>query len=219
MSRKDNVFRPALNGKKIPILTLDNKWHQLFDNTESNSYIKSLETQLNELIKRQGKLNTEIKDIKKLKKKLMEEIVSLMDLIGEKEPDKKTSKKLDDNRRLITECNEKIEAYEDELLDLPKEIDRVNYELMLQTMDVCYDMLKENAKEIETIGEWIGRVRRELKKNLVRKREKEVKTQQIYSYMHDVFGAEVIEIFDMKYFPDKLMNQLQGKNMPEDSGQ
>lgn len=23
--------------------------------------------------------------------------------------------------------------------------------------------------------------------------------QELYSYMHDIFGAEVIEIFDMKY--------------------
>jgi hypothetical protein len=27
----------------------------------------------------------------------------------------------------------------------------------------------------------------------------EIKNQEIYSYMHDIFGAEVIEIFDLKY--------------------
>lgn len=30
MSRTDEIFEPALAGKKIPILTLDHKWHKLF---------------------------------------------------------------------------------------------------------------------------------------------------------------------------------------------
>ena len=207
MSRKEEIFRPALSGKKIPVLTLDHKWHQIFQHAETNSTIEELEKQLNELVKRQGKLTTESKEIAKLKAKLMNEIVSMMDSIGEGQPDKKTEKKLDENRRLINECNEKIEAYQDELLDLPKEIDAVNYELMLQTMDVCYDMLKENAAEISSIGEWITKIRRELKKKLVRKQEKELQTQQIYTYMHDIFGADVIELFDMKYFPDRLLKR------------
>ena len=75
MSRTDDIFIPALTEKKIPILTLDNKWHQLFDKTEADSNIKKLENRLNELIKRQGKINTETKELKKLKKKLMQEIV------------------------------------------------------------------------------------------------------------------------------------------------
>ena len=207
MSGKKKVYTAALEGKKIPLLTLDHKWHQIFQFAEATPEIKKLENKLNELVKRQGKLVTESKEIKKLKKKLMEEIVSRMDSISEKEPDKKTRKKMDANTRLINECNEKLEAYEDELLELPREIEQTNYQLMLLTMEVCYDELKEGATELEEIDQWITQMRRELKKKLVRKREKEVQTQQIYSYMHDIFGAEVIEIFDMNHFPDKLLSQ------------
>ena len=42
-------------------------------------------------------------------------------------------------------------------------------------------------------------MRIELKKKVIRKQEKERKNQALYSYMHDIFGADVIEIFDMKY--------------------
>ena len=114
---------------------------------------------------------------------------------------------MDDNTRLINECNEKMEAYEDELLELPREIEQTNYQLMLLTMDICYEVLQEGSKELEEIEAWITEMRRELKKKLVRKREIEIETQQIYSYMHDIFGAEVIEIFDMNHFPDKLLEQ------------
>ena len=93
--------------------------------------------------------------------------------------------------------------YEDELFELPREIDKVNMELMLATMDICYHRLKTNEREIEEIADWVSRIREELKEKLVCKQEMEQMNQELYSYMHDIFGAEVIEIFDLKYNPEE----------------
>ena len=198
MSRSDDVFRPALAGRKIPILTLDGKWHQLFNQTQPDKRIKRLEEKLNDLLKRQGKANTEIKDIKRLKKRLMQEII---DHAQESSTgrDERALKKADENKRLINDCNEKIREYEDELFELLREIDKVNMELMLATMDICYHRLKTNEREIEEIADWVSRIREELKEKLVCKQEMEQMNQELYSYMHDIFGANVIDIFDMKY--------------------
>lgn len=202
MSRVEEVYKPALVGKKLPILTLDNKWYKLFTQAESNSRIKELESQLNELLKRQGKLNNEVKDIHKLKSRLMDEIVLLMPDDGAK-ANPKNDKKLAENKRLINDCNAKLENIQDELLDIPKDIDKVNYDLMLCTMEACYDQIKENTAEIEQIAEWINKIRIELKKNVIRKQEREINNQMLYTYMHDIFGADVIEIFDMAYNPEE----------------
>lgn len=202
MSRTDEVFQPALIGKKIPILTLDHKWHRLFTQAEYSPEIKSMEKELNQLLKRQGKVNTESKEIKKLKKKLMDEIVILADEMGD-HPTKKQGKDMEDHKRLINECNEKIQAYEDEAVELPRQINQLNNKLMLVTMEVCYQKLQKNTAELEEIDEWIGNIRRELKKKVVRKQEKEAMNQRLYSYMHDIFGADVIELFDMKYNPEE----------------
>ena len=78
MGRVEDKYRPALAGKKVPIVTLDHKWHQLFTRLEKSHLITEKEKELNELLRRQGKCNTETKSIKKIKKKLMDEIVSLM---------------------------------------------------------------------------------------------------------------------------------------------
>ncbi|MDE5865673.1 MAG: hypothetical protein K2H31_03610, partial [Lachnospiraceae bacterium] len=115
---------------------------------------------------------------------------------------KRLNKEMDVHKRLIEECNEKLEDYEEEMLELPREIDRTNKKLMLATMESCYKKLQENTKELSTINEWIRNVRRELKKKMVRKQEKEAQNNELYSYMHDIFGADVIELFDMKYNPD-----------------
>lgn len=198
MSRTDQFFKPALAGKQIPILTLDNKWHQLFTQAEPNKEIMRLEEKLNELLREQGKASSDLKEIKKLKKKLMQEIMENAEdasLNNNEGARKKTA----ENTRLINECNEKIENCEDILLEMPREIDRVNKELMLATMEICYDRLQRNEKKISETAEWIAQVRVELKKRLIRKQEMEQMNQELYTYMHNIFGPDVIEMFDMKF--------------------
>ncbi len=211
---KEEIFLNALQGKKVPILTLDNKWYRLLNELERES-VKEWEEQLNALLKRQGKLNTEMKSIKKLKKKLMNEIVTLADE-AEQGANLSAEKKIEENKRLIEECNEKIDSYEEELLDLPREINKTNMKLMLLTMEYCYDSMQDNTEDINEISEWVKQIRIELKKQLIRKQEMEQKNHEIYSYMHDVFGADVVNLFDMKYNPEgqhpKLPQEIEEKN-------
>ena len=198
MSRKDDVFIPALKDKKIPLLTLDNTWHRLFTQTDPSPEIVKLSEELNELLKKQGKLNNDTKDIKALKKRLMAEIVEQMDALSEN-PSKALEKKLNDNKRLIEECNQKLEEFGDDIYEIPKQINDVNYRLMLATMEVCYEQIQDNNAEIEEISNWVNEIRAELKKKVVRKQQKLKRNQNFYTYMHDIFGADVINIFDMKY--------------------
>ena len=196
MASKENEFKEALKGKKLPILTLDNKWYQLFTQHNNHPDTDALAEQLKALVAKQGKLNTEVKEIRKLKSKLMDEIVAGIDNTP------LTDKEMEDHKRLINECNDKIDASQDALLDLPKQIDELNFQLMVQTMDICYKAMAENTEEILRTSDWITKVRIELKKNVIRKQEKEWLNQEMYAYMHDIFGPEVIEIFDMTYNPD-----------------
>lgn len=211
---KQNTFTEALQGKNIPILTLDNKWYRLLDD-DAKEAVKDIETQLNTLLKRNGKLNTETKDIKKLKKKLMSEIVPMVDKAGDN-PTAAQTKEIEQHKRLVEECNEKLAAYEDELLDLPKEIDKLNIQLMLITMDCCYDAMQENTERIQEIEKWVKEVRIELKKRLIKKQEMEQKNHTIYSYMHDIFGSDIIDMFDLQYNPEEQHPVVSKEAAPEE---
>lgn len=198
MAKAQEGFMPELGDKKIPVLTLDNKWHQLIKGFETDKRLCKLEEELNVLIKRQGKANTETKELKKLKKKLMAEIVKNADEAASGRS-KEAVNKQEENKRLINECNQKIEEYEIELTELPEKIDSINRKLMSRTMELCYDTLKKNKAEIDEAAGWIDKTRVELKKRLVRKQEQEQMNQKIYTYMHNVFGPDVVNLFDMEY--------------------
>ena len=203
MAKGEEEYRAALVGKKIPILTLDNNWHKLFTQAQEHEEIKVLEEKLNEYLKQQGKVNSQIKSLNSYKKKLMNEIVAIMELPDSKEKERKMS----ENKRLIEETNVKLEDYRDEMLDLPKLIDETNFELMIATMCVCYDKIQQNTQEIEAINGWIQDFRNQLKRKVLQKQQREVMNDELYSYMHAIFGPDVIEMFDMKYNPQNVLNK------------
>ena len=211
---KESVFDKALTGRDIPVLTLDNKWYRLLDEVGREN-VKPLENKLNELLKAQGRTNSQIKDIKKLKKRLMGDIVSFADENSEMDRSA-AEKKIAENKKLLEECNQKLDEYQEELADYPYKIDEINKQLMILTMEHCYETMQYNTDEIEQLEDWVTQVRIELKKNLIRKQEKEAKNHEIYSYMHDIFGPEVVDMFDLRYNPEEqhpmTKSELEQKN-------
>ncbi len=107
ISKKDEVFKPALAGKRIPLLTLDHKWHQLFTQTQPDHNILRLENELNELLKRQGKAKSETDKIKALKRQLMHEIVEHADEFSMGN-DQKAQKKAEENTRFVMTGSRKM---------------------------------------------------------------------------------------------------------------
>lgn len=201
MGKKDKrakveAYKEALQGKKIPILTLDNKWHQLFTQHKTMPEIKRLTEEMNELLKRQAKVNADIKGIRNVKKKLMDEIVTLRDESLHNKH-KKIEAEIEKRKKLIQDCNDKSDELQDESLDLPREIENMNFELMVLSMEECYDRIAANEKDIKEVSEWIAAMRDELKQKLIHKQEMEQDTQKLYSYMHDIFGADVVDLFDL----------------------
>lgn len=183
-------FKSALIGKTVPLLILDQKWHRLFAVHGKTDEIKGLEAELNTLLTEQARLNTRLKELKKLKGKLLDEIVQSME---------EDEKKLEENKCLVDEINEKLDECEDELADIPFRLRETNDELMICSMDYFYEKIRVNQSESTEIEEWINQVRIDLKKNIIRKQNRDINNREIYAYLHDIFGAEVINIFDIKY--------------------
>jgi hypothetical protein len=199
MGKKKNIdFDTVVKNKKLPILTLDARWHELFPEDAKSAQIKELEQEVNNLLKKQGKMVNDIKDMKKLKNNLIKDIVVNMD-IGTDIIGKAKEKKLDQNKQYIKELNDKIDQAMDELADIPYQIKEVNEVLMSESMKICYDRLSENKQVIAEIADWIGKIREELKLKILHKQDMETMNNLIYTYMHDILGAELMEAFDQEH--------------------
>ena len=215
------VFRSALRSKKVPLLVLDQKWHRLFAISGKPDYVKETEVELNELMARRAKLTQELKELQKIKASLMKEIVSNMEGAEIKNEESAASKKLAQDRQLIDDANERIEENEEELMEIPRLIRDKNEELMLCTMRFAYEKLRKNTEEAQEITAWIAQVRVELKKNIIRKQNRELNNREIYSYMHDIFGRDVVNLFDIRQGLDVILSSKEtaGRTTEPEEGQ
>lgn len=194
--KNTDEFRKALEHKKLPLLVLDQKWHRLFAIHGKTDEIRNVETELNNLLARQGKLNSDLKDYKKVKNQLMDEIVQNMEGSDGNASDKE--KVRDKDKRMIDELNERIDAAEAELLELPQKMKQVNENLMILSMEYFYAKIKINTQESKEIEEWINQVRIDLKKNIIKKQNRDINNREIYAYLHDICGPQVLDLFDVE---------------------
>lgn len=169
----------------IPILTLDERWYHLVNDKIKTDEIAYWEKQVNGLLKKQGRLNTDIKDIKKLKKQLINDVVENMESDGDNR-----EHVMNQNQRLIQESKDKIANLEDELMELPRELARANERLLTETLKVCYSKMNSNHEDIEVLNKWIDATRVKLKKNILIKQDKETNNENMYSLIHDIIGPE-----------------------------
>lgn len=182
--------------KQLPLVILDERWHHLFPEEEKTPKIRELEHALGELLKRQGKITNDIKGVKAIKNKLMQEILDNADNVELSEA--KRQKLMNRDQKLIMEAKEKLEKLEEEELLLPGKIRDCNIALVIEGVQVCYNRIHANYDDIQLLGKWINEARIELKKKVLIKQDKEIKNNEIYSYMHDILGPEMMEVFDTK---------------------
>lgn len=194
----DYMYLQALKNKKVPLLVLDPQWHELFPEYRKTSEIKNCEKKLNELLKKQGKAANDIKEYEKAKKAIMDNIV--YNMTDGNEPDSFFKvKKQEKNQKLMADLNDKISQAEEIQRAMPAQIQLANNELLVEAMKVCYSELTSNTEQIEKIEEWIKEARNALKDKILEKQDMEMRNTQMYKYMHNLLGAQVVEVFDKNH--------------------
>ena len=182
--------------KQLPIVILDERWHRLFPEKDKSPEVKRLEKNLGTLLKRQGQITNDLKALRKIKSDIMKEIIDNSADIGD--TDAKRNKIMARDQKLVLEAKEKIEKLEQEEIEIPGRIRDANIELVIQGIDECYRRIPNNYDDIQLLGKWINEMRVELKKKVLIKQDTELKNTEIYSYMDDLLGPDMIEIFDNK---------------------
>ena len=161
MTSQEMRIWELLKKKNIPIACLDERWLRLFPDSEKTPLIKKLENELKELLKRQGKVNTDLKDIKVVRDKLTQSVLETAEDISI--PENKRLKKQAASQRLIVEARQKQDNLEHELDELPDKIKEANSALIFESVRVCYQRINQNKQDIDMLEQWIEQMREKLK--------------------------------------------------------
>ncbi|HHX60955.1 MAG TPA: hypothetical protein GX707_09635 [Epulopiscium sp.] len=200
-NQKKDVFQEIetqqLQKEKIPIITLDHSWHQLIAEIKTPQ-IGVLEKELNNLVKEQGRLNTDYIEYSRLKKEMLDNILELtpeaFDLQSEE-----AIKKIDDQQKMILKINEKLEKIEPRLDSVPEEIKQTNSKLVDESVRLCYDYINSYREKSHTLDGEIQVIRMTLMKKTEEKKSYDKKADQLYRYLHQIVGPQFIEKLDSVY--------------------
>jgi polyribonucleotide nucleotidyltransferase len=187
-NRIDDSLRSILKGSNVPVLILDTRWHRLFPPEEKPDIIRHLESALEDVIKEQGKLVNEIKELKHAKKKVMDGVIASIGVSS----DRKSKK----SKELILEMTERIDYNTERLMELPYQIKDANYQLLVAGVKICYERMKDRRQELEELELEVNTMREILKSKVAYKVQLEEEKDNLYSIMHDIMGPRVTEIFD-----------------------
>jgi DNA repair exonuclease SbcCD ATPase subunit len=188
-------FRKIFEGRKVPLVNFDERWLTIFPKENMTDHMKELCLKVTDLLKKQSKAVEEIKGYKRYKEQLMQEIMENMDT-DESFLGRLKARKLEKNQKLILELNAQLQKAEDELAELPNEIKQVNEELLIETTRECFQQLIKTDNQVnllkDTIKEYEDRLH-ELKEEV---KDIEKTNREIYLYMHDMLGPDMMKRID-----------------------
>ena len=188
-----NLLKSEEEFKNLPILTLDQRWYKLVPEAGKTDEIRYWEKQVNDLLKKRGQLNEDILNVKKIKKKIINNIVQNMESDANEAKHKKIMSR---DERLMYEAKDKLAELTNEADGLPQKLAYANQMLFVETVKVCYQTINSNNAELKVLDKWIEQTRITLKKNLLIQQDKESTNEQIYSYMHAILGRHMMEMLD-----------------------
>ena len=191
---KKEYVTEILERKRLPIELLDPLWHTAKEHIKSGAIDKA-EKELQELLKEQGRLNTDYKEYTVIKQNFLKEIL----VVSSKAQDRSDSTALEELNKLhqsTLAANQKLEDIENRLDEIDKEIEIKNKEIISEMIAVGYSYIESYKQEDEILEAEITALREEMLKKTNKKKENEAFLKEIYNYLHSIVGREQIEILD-----------------------
>ena len=192
----------VLRKNDISLLILDERWNRLFANIPKTPAIERCEQKLRELLMEEAWLTAEQKEIAALKKKHMDNIMKLTTDVFEKN-DENAKNDMKHSESEIKRINSRLNQIDGLLDNMPERIRQANLELLGETIEVVYFRIRYAQKRVEELEKLIEETRTKLKEYIEEKESLSQDDTDIYSYFHDLLGAEELEKLDRKYFSKK----------------
>ncbi len=181
---------------KIPILVMDENWLRLFGDIKYKN-MQYLKEELNELIKKEGKLKEKSYILQREKTHAMKMILGISDAINNESKDV-DPKLLDEYKSKIEKANEELEEITFQLETIPHEIREVNFQLLETTADYGYKELKTREKKLKETVDELDKLRERLRELINEKHDYEEWIDSAYSFLHGMLGSEEMEKLDEK---------------------
>ena len=198
-SRRPKFDRKILRKNNISLLILDERWNSLFTTIEKTPEIIKCEERIKDLLKEQSRLTAESKEIALIKKRCMDKIMKLTTEAFENNNDQ-AKDEMQDCHKEIQRINDRAISLEEELENVPDQIGEANLELLDLSVNIVYFRIRSSQKRVEELEKLMEEAHIKLKEYIDEKGNLSQDYTDIYTYFHDLLGAEELEKLDKEFF-------------------
>ena len=183
---------------QVPILILNEIWLQSFNKRFKNTRSEKLESDLKECLKKQSRLTEVLKKLHERKKENLNVILKLTPQVFEMSNDSAKTR-METLQKEVLEINDGLEKLSEELSAVPIEINKVNRELLNETIEICYDEMLANQEKLEELSPKIDKMREELKALVEQHAICKDAYENTYILLHNLVGEDLIDRLDDTY--------------------
>ncbi|OON97060.1 MAG: hypothetical protein ATN31_08800 [Candidatus Epulonipiscioides saccharophilum] len=191
-------MKASLRNKDLPIVVLDNSWHQIKTLIADDNFQK-LEEQLMDTLKRRGELTNNINKSAVLKNKLLAKILEISDKLNNNVAlanNPRLEKDITLAKENLIKLNEEVDLFKLESMIIEEELNTYNLLLVENTIVKSYNIMTQYRDKTLALDTEIDYYRNILlEKNEERKRYATA-SQELYDYMHKIVGRNTVEKLD-----------------------
>jgi len=184
---------------KVPLLILDPLWQEQFRDRKTDK-INNLETKTKGILKEISRLTEAEKKLKQKKKECLSQIRKLTVDVHDYR-DKDAIKATELFKIAVVDINSELDELGRMADKLPKDLERVNRELLAETVSIIYFSMYNSKERLESLTPEIERLRGEVHRLTLEQIECEEETGRTYQLLHKMVGREVVNILDQQFQP------------------
>ncbi len=197
MAKEMDLEERIIRKNKIPILPFDQAWKENFEVYQTKTMEKiSKEIMMKVDEEKQGEY--QLKIYRNKKKQLMDKILELSNEANTTN-NVEALTQLESAKDEILRINDQLDELHYQRESTPKEIERLNYELLKETIALAYEDIKEDSGRSKKVMEEIVALRKQLTEKWEEKIQLEDRVNALYSYLHNTLGHEETDKLDRMF--------------------
>lgn len=196
MNRTPSLELTVLKQLKIPVLSQDEKWLEIIG-AHMNDDMRVLVARQSALVQEEKKSVNQLIQLKRQKKEALSQLLALTAQLQRKNED--AENQAERIKTLLERINEEIDHLQFKIETTPSEINKLNIELLEETISLGYDKLLVDNEKIGVLNIKIQKLRNELLTMNEEKFALEDSTSAVGQFLHSLLGKELSDELDSSY--------------------
>lgn len=197
MAKEMNLEEKIIRRNKIPILPFDQEWKENFEIHQTKN-MEKISKEIVEKVNEEKQGEQHIKGYRKKKKQLMDKILELSNEANTTN-NEQALVQLETAKDEILRINDSLDELQYQQEILPKEIEKLNFQLLKETIALAYEDIKEGSGRSKKVMEEIIELRKQLTEKWDEKIHLENRVNALYSYLHNTLGHEETDKLDRAF--------------------